>query len=101
MTVYVDDMRMKARPKGYRGWGQPLWSHLMADTHEELMDFADQLGLNAGWLQHEGRITEHFDVTDTKRKLALKLGAVPVEYPYGSGQVLMSKRSRSLSEQSQ
>lgn len=91
MTVYVDDMRLSARPKGYRGRGTPRWSHLMADTHDELMSFAEQLGLNPAWLQHEGRHTEHFDVTDTVRTKALKLGATPLEYPHGSGQVLLAK----------
>lgn len=41
MTVYVDDMRVPARV----GRINARWSHLMADTDEELHEFAARLGL--------------------------------------------------------
>lgn len=91
MTVYVDDMRRPARPVGYRGRGTPRWSHLMADTHEELVDFAHQLGLNLAWIQHQGRPTEHFDVTDNVRTKALRLGALPMRYGREAGLFTMWK----------
>lgn len=75
MTVYVDSMRMPARV----GRIQANWSHLTADTTEELLAFARQLGLKPAWLQNPGHIwKEHFDVTDTKRALAIELGAQPI-----------------------
>ena len=59
--------------------GRMLMSHLMADTHEELMDAASTLGLRSAWLQNEGQPTEHFDVCLSKRAEAIrKLGARPI-----------------------
>jgi hypothetical protein len=72
VTVYVDSMRMPARV----GRIQANWSHLTADTTEELHDFAEKLRLRASWIQNPGHIwKEHFDVTDSKRALAIEFGA--------------------------
>lgn len=72
MTVYVDNLRMPARV----GRIQANWSHLTADSTEELLAFAAKLGLRPSWIQNPGHVwKEHFDVTDTKRALAIKLGA--------------------------
>lgn len=77
MSVYVDDMRRRAQV----GRGRPaIWSHLQADTHEELMAFAAKLGLNPRWLQHRGKVIEHFDVTESVRKRAVALGAKEITY---------------------
>lgn len=74
MAVYVDDARIPARVGRLRA----RWSHLMADSREELLEFADQLGLQRRWLQDK-RSGVHFDVTDTVRFKAIALGAVKVE----------------------
>jgi hypothetical protein len=84
MTVYVDDMRMPARVGRFNA----RWSHLLADTDEELHAFADQLGLRRSWHQKPGTAISHYDVTDTKRELAIRLGAVPINY--------MGEQSRAL-----
>lgn len=76
MTVYVDDMRMPARV----GRLQARWSHLMADTDEELHAFAAKLGLKRSWHQKPGTAISHYDVTDSRRQEALRLGAVPIGY---------------------
>lgn len=76
MAVYVDDYRVEATVQGVTA----RWSHLMADTSEELLAFADRLGLHRAWIQHPGTAKEHFDVTDRVRARALTLGAVPVAY---------------------
>lgn len=94
MSVYVDDMRRPAVPAGYRGRGTPRWSHLLADTHDELMAFAGRLGLSPTWLQHPQRPTEHFDVTDTVRREALRLGAVPIRYGRPGGLLVAAKAAR-------
>lgn len=73
MSVYVDDMRMQARV----GRVNARWSHLMADSLTELLGFADQLSLSRAWLQNKPSGV-HFDVTDSKREEALRLGAVPI-----------------------
>lgn len=75
MTVYVDSMRMRARV----GKLTANWSHLTADSTEELVEFAAQLGLKRAWIQNPGHVwKEHFDVTDSKRELAIRLGAQPI-----------------------
>jgi len=76
MTVYVDDMQRPARV----GRLHARWSHLMADTDEELHAFAARLGLKRSWYQQPGTPISHYDVTETKRQLALQLGAVPIGY---------------------
>lgn len=79
MTVYVDDMRMQATvPNGARSVSG-RWSHLMADTEEELIEFAvGTLGMRRSWIQHPGSPDVHFDVVDSRRLAAIKLGAVPL-----------------------
>ncbi len=73
MTVYVDDARIPAKV----GKLERCWSHLMADTPEELHAFAAQLGLKRSWFQ-DHRPFWHYDVTDGMRQRALALGAQPV-----------------------
>lgn len=73
MTVYVDDARIPAKV----GNLDRRWSHLMADTPEELHAFAAQLGLKRAWFQ-DHRPYWHYDVTDGLRQRALALGAQPV-----------------------
>lgn len=77
MTVYVDDMFRPAQLQG-----RPAkWSHLFADTTEELLAFGRTLGLREEWLQHKGTHREHFDVTTEKRTQAIRLGAEAITYP--------------------
>lgn len=84
MTLYVDDMRMSTTvgtgPRAVAG----RWSHLMSDepvgASSELLAFAARLGLRPEWIQHRGTAREHFDLTDTKRGLALRLGARAIGY---------------------
>ena len=88
MTVYVDNMRRRAQLLG-----RPAnWSHLLADTTEELEAFARRLNLNPSWIQHAGTRREHYDVTDTVRSKAIQLGAEPITYPHGTAEVLHRKR---------
>ena len=70
MTVYVDDMQMLASVGHVRG----KWSHMMADSVDELITFAEQLGLRRSWLQDK-RSGVHFDVTEAKRQAAIRNGA--------------------------
>lgn len=76
MTVYVDDMRMAARV----GRLTARWSHLVADSDDELHAFAAQLGLRRSWAQYEGTWKSHYDVTESKRRQAIRLGARPIAY---------------------
>lgn len=87
MTVYIDDMQRRARV----GRLTATWSHLMADTSEELHAFAARLGMRRSWAQHEGKPLEHYDVTEPKRQLALQLGAVPIQYGREGGNLTLAK----------
>ena len=71
MSLYVDHLRIP--------FGRMKMSHLIADTKEELLRAAGALGLRRRWLQNEDQPKEHFDVSESKRKLAMsRLGALPV-----------------------
>lgn len=91
MTVYVDDMRVLARV----GRITARWSHLMADTDDELHAFASQLGLQRAWAQYPGTWKSHYDVTDAKRSRAIEMGARPIEYG-GQESMALSRRKRQL-----
>lgn len=91
MTVYVDDMRMQATV----GRITARWSHLMADTDEELNVFALRLGLRLSWAQYPGTWKSHYDVTDTMRAKAIRLGAVPIGYASPEAVALMRGKMRS------
>jgi len=75
MTVYVDNARIPAMVAGIAGH----WSHLTADTKEELFKFAARLGLRVSWLQDNGDGRWHFDVTDIARNAAIRAGAKPID----------------------
>jgi hypothetical protein len=82
VTVYVDDMRMPAQVGRLRA----RWSHLVTDSPDlsELHAFAASIGLRRSWFQEDRQGPRdpghpHYDVTDSKRALALAAGAVPIE----------------------
>ncbi|WP_236205825.1 DUF4031 domain-containing protein [Pseudomonas tohonis] len=66
MPVYVDNVRIK--------WRGKEWCHLVADTLDELHEFASSLGLKRSWFQHSASYP-HYDITISTRKKALQLGA--------------------------
>lgn len=68
MTVYVDNERIE--------WRGKLWCHLVADSLNELHEFAAALGLRRNWFQGKASYP-HYDVTTSVRDRALLLGATP------------------------
>ena len=83
--LYVDDYRAT--------YGRFRMSHMMADTTEELLVAADALGLKREWLQKTGTEYEHFDVSDSKRSAAVRLGAVQLASKDLIRKVVWSKRT--------
>lgn len=81
VTVYVDNFMIQASvPNGNRTV-RGRWSHLMADSDEELIEFAKSIGLNPAWIQEPSRrYGAHFDVTASKRLAAIRAGAVAVDW---------------------
>lgn len=73
MSVYVDPLR---------DWGAP-WRggkscHVLADTEQELDEFAARVGAKHFWKQKHP--IPHFDIGPTLRKRALALGAEEITF---------------------
>lgn len=68
MSAYVDNERIP--------WRGKLWCHLVADSLDELHQFAARLGLKRAWFQDKASYP-HYDVTTSARERALVLGALP------------------------
>ncbi|HEX7444590.1 MAG TPA: DUF4031 domain-containing protein [Acidimicrobiales bacterium] len=89
MTVYLDDWRQRAR----LGPVDDRWSHLIADTDQELHDFAARMGMRRAWFQdktgrpHHG----HYDVPERARAEAVACGAVEVTWRQ-LGRILRDRR---------
>jgi hypothetical protein len=78
MSVYVDDWRQLATIRSTTS----RWSHLTADTTEELHLFAAQLGIPvAAFQQKPGKPEfDHYDVPDELRERAIALGAIALSW---------------------
>ena len=81
MTVYVDDMLLRAQV----GRINARWCHLFTDQDDqtELHELAQKIGMRRAWFQkpEEERRAPwrcHYDVTETKRRAAIAAGAVPI-----------------------
>jgi len=71
-TVYVDD--------AIHPWRGRKWAHLFCEDIEVLHGFALRLGLKRSWFQCPPKASwPHYDVTDTMRFKALRLGAVAAD----------------------
>src|SRR3712207_2915361 len=93
MTVYVDNMRGWARvDRGSSRVVTGRWSHLMADDPVELAGFAARLGLRPEWIQFPGTAREHYDLVEAVRRRAIAAGAIPISYPLGTGNLILTKR---------
>ena len=73
MSVYIDPMQPCIQS---RKWPYKRACHLIADTVEELHEFAAQLGLHRSWFQDHN--IPHYDLTTGMRQKAIRLGAVNV-----------------------
>jgi len=67
--IYLDSLRTA-------NWKYKKSCHLTADSDEELLSFAKQLGLKETWLQTSRSGVKHFDLTEGMRKKALILKEV-------------------------
>lgn len=76
MTVYVDEIT-NCNPQQNKKWPYKKACHMTADSEEELHMFAAKLGLKRAWFQnkHRNPVMWHYDLTESKRRLAVQLGA--------------------------
>ncbi len=87
MTVYVDDVEHR--------FGRMVMCHLWADTEAELLAMVDRIGVQRKWIQGHQTLSQpqfrkaswvHFDISLSKKALAIAAGAVltdkygPVEH---------------------
>ena len=71
MSVYVDDAAHQ--------YGRMVMCHMMADTPAELFEMVDRIGVDRRWYQGPGKASfPHFDICQTKRRMAVELGALEV-----------------------
>lgn len=73
MSVYVDPMQPCIKSSK---WPYDQACHLIADSVEELHEFARQLGLHRSWFQDHN--IPHYDLVGGIRRQAIRLGAVSV-----------------------
>lgn len=70
--VYVDTMRAD--------YGRMVMCHMLADSTAELLEMADKIGVRRMWIQEAGTHREHFDISLSKRELAIRHGAREVSW---------------------
>lgn len=88
MAVYVDDFyKTKIRYRGMK------MSHLIADSHEELIQMVRAIGVSPKHIQHKDTHKEHFDVCFVKRQLAIQKGAVPISFRQ-LGKIVVNRKSK-------
>lgn len=88
MTVYVDDMRAP--------FGRMKMCHMVADTDAELHAMAARIGVARRWHQAPPAHDSHYDIAQSKRKLALLEGAVQVTLRQLSAMVMRRRVTGSL-----
>lgn len=69
--VYIDNFEAP--------FGGMKMCHMVADSTEELLDMVDKIGVQRKWIQYAGTNKEHFDICLSKKKLALKAGAIEAD----------------------
>lgn len=73
MSVYVDEMQVCVQTSK---WPYTQACHLVADTVEELQEFAVQMNLHYSWFQSKS--IPHYDLTTRMRQKAVRMGAVEI-----------------------
>lgn len=91
MGVFVDDMKLRAKV----GNLDAVWSHLGADSLEEMHEFAQRLGLKRSWFQVSSSGIPHYDITRSMRAKAVKMGAEEVTAQEGFRRLMPLRIDRS------
>lgn len=83
MTVYVDSMEA--------AYGRMSMCHMIADTDEELHAMADKIGVARRWHQAPPKHDSHYDIAQSKKRLAVAAGAVEITWKQ-AGCMVMRRR---------
>lgn len=75
MPVYVDNLKPSIKNKN---WKYNKSCHLVADSLEELHAFAKKIKMPIAWFQKRLGGMPHYDLTEGKRKEAVKAGAIQI-----------------------
>lgn len=80
--MYVDELMrwdMTNKPERVAARGE-WWCHLLADEIDELLAFAEEMGLRSEWM-HPHRLTwrSHFDLPPEGRAEAVRRGAIELD----------------------
>lgn len=78
MTIYVDPM-LSCLPSN--AWPYESACHMFADDLDELHELAVKVGLRRDWFQNRAFLP-HYDLTERKRRQAIRLGAVDVDHAF-------------------
>ena len=85
--IYIDDAR--------HAFGRMKMCHMIADSTEELIAFAESIGVGRHWIQAAGTYRVHFDICMSKRKAAVDAGAVEITQRQ-LGRILRDRRLRDV-----
>ncbi len=83
MAVYVDTCRSPL--------GRMCMCHMLADILPELHEMARKIGMKPEWFQNEAGQVPHYDVSVTRRREAVRLGAIDIDR---RGMALLIRRLR-------
>lgn len=86
MTVYVDDMEADFTPTHTKAARRYVMCHMIADSEAELHAMAARIGVARQWYQRD-----HYDVTKSKRALAVQNGAREITMRQ-LGQMFLNRR---------
>ena len=89
VAVYVDGLR------DY-GWRHGPSCHLIGDSVEELIEFAESIGMRREWFQ--AKSTPHFDLTVEGRAAAVAMGAIELTYRELIGKIRELRRRKALQD---
>lgn len=95
MAVYVDNMYTISLGQ----FGRMKMSHMIADSKQELLEMVDKIGIQRKWIQHEDTAREHFDISKSKRELAIKYGAISITWRQ-YGEVALKRIQHGTKEES-
>src|SRR5690349_20952744 len=88
--IWVDDWQQPATV----GRITSKWSHMTADSLDELHALARRLGLRRAWFQSGVNHTyPHYDLTEGMRRRAIALGAIPETWRDAGRRTLANRRA--------